>query len=887
MKNKLFKKVNIFVLLLLLISGVGACKYDDDALWNKINSLDDRVTALEDRLTQMNGDISAISTIINAVQNRTYVVSVTETEDGYGIEFSNGEKITIRNGKDGADGKDAPVISVGEFEGEYYWVLVIDGVRTWLTDEEGNKLPVTGEDGITPILKVSSEGYWLISYDRGITFELLLDEKGNPVKAVGSEEDSFFSDVSVEGDELVLTLADGTVLRIAINQVEGVSSPVNETSDNYDITYQYNEGVIVLSDRTQAYLEKVEEDSILYFSATTPANILPDVGDIISAKVTEKTPYGLGNRVISKTEEEGMIRCVTSVAPLDDIFKVLELTSSFPLTDLMGKNGGFYDEEGNYYEYTVENVDDVMANTETYWAQMPSRAQIGSREVLVIPINKATKNGPYAQASLVLGGIFTYNQSKENTTFECSLEPWIGIKGELGVTGEWVDGYVDLIKEIPVIRGSMQVGVVNLRPSLKFSSILAVEGSGSMSVDFGQYFGFKCGWTERGWFQQNTSPQFTLDKFFDGFAISGKVAIGPKAIFDLGCGVYTEDVSVSISAEPSLMLGAELGISGKIENNRWQIQGQSATLDVTVDFSGKIKAKLFNITIYESEKELVKWNLLNLSTPIFPQLENGSLSVTCTNESPLVFDTQYTVTGGVLAKLLGGMPSMRVDRNGTEVYHIIDDQELQWTASTTLYHQLTDLEKNVNYTAVPCIYIDDACYEWEGIDFESEEEEAGIVGQWGITFGIGLDKGLFAILTFKEDGTYSYECNPTKTIFYWTDSIGESHSRLRYAYCSGSYVFNKSQATLSLKVDHVTDIEIRDGIEYEGNSVLVSNLFGRSGSYRAWTYFSSEKLLIDHEGWPNDISGTEFSRINNSQARNHVTSCGTYKTGKQNYQASF
>lgn len=205
-----------------------ACKYDDGELWNKVNSLDDRLTSIETQLSQMNSDISSLSTVVNALQNKVYVASVDEVENGYQITFTDGKKVAITNGKDGAD---APVISVDEYEGKYYWVQIIGEAKSWLTDKNGAKIPVTGDDGITPILKVNTEGYWVISYDRGITFALLLDETNNPVKAVGkdgsdgkdgvngsngSDGDSFFNDVRVENGELVLVLADGTELKLPL-----------------------------------------------------------------------------------------------------------------------------------------------------------------------------------------------------------------------------------------------------------------------------------------------------------------------------------------------------------------------------------------------------------------------------------------------------------------------------------------------------------------------------------------------------------------------------------------------------------------------------------------------------------------------------------------------
>ena len=269
-------KIKKFLLYALMIVGVVACKYDDDALWDKVNSLDERVSVIENQLTQMNSDISSVGVIVNALQNKVYVSEVKTISGGYQIIFTNGKTITIKDGKDGIDGKtpfigengnwwignqdtgvaahgkdgvdgltprigedgnwwvgdqntgiaakgqdgkDAPIIGIDVYEGKYYWVQIYNNVKTWLTDAEGNKLPVTGTDGITPILRVNTAGYWIISYDRGITFTELLDENNNPIKAEGKDGqqgDSFFRSVKVENGELVLVLADGTVLRIPI-----------------------------------------------------------------------------------------------------------------------------------------------------------------------------------------------------------------------------------------------------------------------------------------------------------------------------------------------------------------------------------------------------------------------------------------------------------------------------------------------------------------------------------------------------------------------------------------------------------------------------------------------------------------------------------------------
>ena len=145
------------------------------------------------------------------------------------------------------------------------------------------------------------------------------------------------------------------------------------------------------------------------------------------------------------------------------------------------------------------------------------------------------------------------------------------------------------------------------------------------------------------------------------------------------------------------------------------------------------------------------------------------------------------------------------------------------------------------------------------------------------------------VLTFKADGTYSYESNPLRKVLYWTDSNG-SHSRIPYAYCSGTYIFNESQKMLRLDAESVTDINIVDGVERADNSVLVTNLFGRSGTYKAYlsSYEGELRLIINHEGWQGSISGSSFFWMGDgSQTEFRAASRSLLETEKGRYRTGY
>ncbi len=96
----------IFITVILLLINSTCSKYDDGEIWDEINSLDKRVTAIENQLKSINAGISSLSTLINTLENRRYVSGITELVDGYSITFSDGSKLSIKDGEDGEDGAD-------------------------------------------------------------------------------------------------------------------------------------------------------------------------------------------------------------------------------------------------------------------------------------------------------------------------------------------------------------------------------------------------------------------------------------------------------------------------------------------------------------------------------------------------------------------------------------------------------------------------------------------------------------------------------------------------------------------------------------------------------------------------------------------------------------
>lgn len=155
------KKILSVLCIATLLFASCSDEYDDSKLWQNVNDLKDRIASLEKTVQTMNSDIGSIQSIVDAINARDYIVKIEELADksGYTITFAKGNTITIKHGKDGIDGKDSPIIGIDIYEGIYYWTITTNENKTWLLDNDGNKLKVSGDNGITPIIGVDSDGY--------------------------------------------------------------------------------------------------------------------------------------------------------------------------------------------------------------------------------------------------------------------------------------------------------------------------------------------------------------------------------------------------------------------------------------------------------------------------------------------------------------------------------------------------------------------------------------------------------------------------------------------------------------------------------------------------------------------------------------------------------
>ncbi|MDD4671276.1 MAG: PL29 family lyase N-terminal domain-containing protein [Bacteroidales bacterium] len=157
--------------------------YDDTQLKTDIADLQSRVTAIENWCTTANSQISALQSLVQALEEKDYVTGVAPLADGtgYTISFTKSKPVTIKHGEKGDKGDKgddaiAPVIGVAlDTDGNYYWTVKIGAADpVWMLDADGNKIRTTGDNGkdaVSPQVRINSAtNMWEISVDGGVSW---------------------------------------------------------------------------------------------------------------------------------------------------------------------------------------------------------------------------------------------------------------------------------------------------------------------------------------------------------------------------------------------------------------------------------------------------------------------------------------------------------------------------------------------------------------------------------------------------------------------------------------------------------------------------------------------------------------------------------------------
>lgn len=200
-----------FVLFTLFLAG---CE-DTDKLEADINSLEERVAALESKVEMLNGNIKALNILC---QDGMIISNVEhDAEKGiYMLTLSDGTKLRLAERTDSF--ANVPLVTIST---EGYWQVSYDNGQTYETLLQGDvPMNAVAQDGYTPEFRINGNGNWEVSVDAGSSYVEVKDVNGNPVEAVydaSSSTVNLFESVTEENGVLKITFdGSGKVVEVPV-----------------------------------------------------------------------------------------------------------------------------------------------------------------------------------------------------------------------------------------------------------------------------------------------------------------------------------------------------------------------------------------------------------------------------------------------------------------------------------------------------------------------------------------------------------------------------------------------------------------------------------------------------------------------------------------------
>lgn len=266
-----------------------ACdKFDDTAIWDEIKALKERVTVLEEKVAE---NVSALQSMVSVGSIASWDFN-SETGKGV-ITLVDGKKVTINQS---ISGYSLITVTKGA-DGVWYWAICRDGVSTPL-EINGKKVPVS----ITPALKISEDQTWMISIDGGMTWvDTGIDYVSAPTVTPGDSDSSdnndstgdtgssddqdqitdpevvFFKKAEKDGDYLIITLADDSVIKVAIVG-ESIFAATAEamwfsrvSMEKAVMLEMVNVSAYTITEKPEGWKVRIEEDQMY---VTSPVNFV-------------------------------------------------------------------------------------------------------------------------------------------------------------------------------------------------------------------------------------------------------------------------------------------------------------------------------------------------------------------------------------------------------------------------------------------------------------------------------------------------------------------------------------------------------------------------------------------------------------------------------------
>lgn len=534
------------------------------------------------------------------------------------------------------------------------------------------------------------------------------------------------------------------------------------------VTYEYQPGVRKLTTATLQYLVMAEGDSVLYFMETTPDDLMPQKGVVISSGRSELLPIGVNGRVSDVAVVNGMKRCTVVRLSLDEVFKTLRFEYHGPAD---WQNAQTIDEHGNVVPQARTTRAEIEKSIDKMnWkfairsdgAGVSSAEYIYNNEAKPIDLPESLKGiMGKAKFDAELGAVneetvhASFDMAKYNV--ECYIEEETTISAKMSVEKGYSDRKTTLSKnnegkKLQILDSPVAIDVTyGIDSEIEFD--LAAKQTVEAEVKSHRRLGFKYVSKKFSLINENLT---TTQDIFKKLDVEGSANTAVKARAKVGLNIagYAEG-----TVGGTLKTGLETMLQHSQYGDSLQLNDRNyIRLYLNAGFDTDVKVMLKGAVVYDYKKTLADTTLLSKKWPLFPSLLDMTITPRDITDTKVSFDGQFTVNDGLLARLGAQIkPFLRVYSGDKYTdYSPAEGNNKVLPDKTSVFNfSISNLDKSSTYEVVPGLIYAGNRYIYDRKEFAqpATPSDAGIVLQnYKQLYG---DKALDASSAFDHE----YICN--------------------------------------------------------------------------------------------------------------------------------
>lgn len=426
-----------------------------------------------------------------------------------------------------------------------------------------------------------------------------------------------------------------TISDITVRRAVMIDMPILDAQTGAQYVLSENTTEITESMAEHISVSPDDNTTLIYGSGIAEEDV-PQVGDIIFAKVSDNFPDGFLGKVSNiQKNNDGSYTVETSVASLSEAFDELYVDETVTLTPLEETRSRA---EATSIAFGIELTSGIEGEYKTKDAPFHAsgKAELGSQFTTYISIDKKNK---VDRVNLTFVNSFT-------------MEGAIGMSGTFPSNEEAGEARVDL-KEIRFRSIPVAYGVIQITPVVNPALIAKIKGTAKNEIGFetkimhiggAEYTNGK--WNTGANRKPNGSGNNSPWKFEGGensnLTFKGKLFAG--FAFDLDARLYNrDDMKVAIGSEAGINLEGQLEVNSDNSQSLEQILSDAKlTTSVGINASFKADASLLVPGDLEAEIELFNLKLWEREVPLLPFMKKPEATITPKEETEAAPEQAYT-----------------------------------------------------------------------------------------------------------------------------------------------------------------------------------------------------------------------------------------------------